>query len=88
MNTEPIRSLKTLKQRKVRLAREMARCESRLSDGCHALTRHSTRAFRTVRTAPADDNLPLNNLYRLTLNIKRLVDMFRLGMAIYRDYRK
>lgn len=85
---ETIDSLKALRLRKVRLAREINRCENRLEDEYLTLTQPVTHLVHTVQSGEYDGSLPLDGLYKFAVNAKRLADMVRIGAAIYQDYRK
>ncbi len=85
---ETIDSLKALRLRKVRLAREINRCENRLEDEYLTLTQPVTHLVHTVQAGEYDGSLPLDGLYKFAVNAKRLADMVRIGAAIYQDYRK
>ncbi len=85
---ENIDSLKALKMRKMRVARELNRCEDRLMDDYIAMTQPVTSLVNSVRNGEYEGDLPLDGMYKFALNAKRVVDMFRLGYSIYKDYRK
>lgn len=88
MKTENINSLKALKRRKERVVKEMGRCEDRLMDDYQAMTQPVANLVNSVREGEYDGGLPLDGMYKFALNAKRVVDMVRLGVSVYKDYRK
>jgi len=89
MKGKGIKSLKKLTLRKKTIEKEMKECEELIIDNYVALTQPVSNFVQSVCSNSPENNPHVEGgIYKLALNGKRIVDMVRIGIAVYRDYKK
>ena len=87
MKNENIKSLKKLALRKKAIEKEIKECEESIMDNYVALTQPVSNFVQSVCDNKNEDNPRFEGgIYKFALNTKRVVNMVRLGVAVYRDY--
>ena len=88
MKSKNIRSLKKLRQRKEQILTKLAKCEEQITDDYLALTQPISSLIHSTHDAECNEDLPFAGVHKLVLNSKRVVDILKLGISVYNDYRK
>jgi len=89
MKSKNIKSLKKLAQRKKQIKREAEACEDLMLENYAILPQPVSNFVHTVQNKEFDSDMQFDGgLLKLALNAKRLMDMARLGIAVYNDYKK
>ncbi|NDV46998.1 hypothetical protein D0T49_08050 [Paludibacter sp. 221] len=88
MKNKNIKSVYDLKRRKEKLVKEMSKCEEQMMDDYLALTQPVSDVIHSFQDNEFNNEVPLQGVYKLALNAKRVLDIVRLGASIYNDYKK
>lgn len=86
MNFRKIRSIKDLQKRKLIIKKKSKRCERQIDEDVYSLT-HPIQTSSNYN-AVYEDDLPFSGVYKIIRNIRRLMDIAKLGSAIFMDYRR
>lgn len=89
MKSKDIKSLKKLRSRKKIISRQIEECEEIMLEDYAALTQPASNFVQSMNNIGFDSNFLFNSgFFKFALNAKRVVDMVKLGIAVYKDYKK
>lgn len=89
-NSPKIDSLQSLRKRKAKVKRKLARCEAEIVENYYDLVQPFAAQNLASFAGGEYDELPasVSKVYKFVLNAKRLTEIVRMGRAIYLDYRR
>lgn len=89
MKSKNIKSLKKLRLRKKAISRQIEECEEIMLEDYAALTQPVSNFVHSMGENEFNSDMHFNRgFFKFALNVKRMVDMVRLGIAVYKDYKK